>query len=115
MSRASRRPWSADGSRWHEPEPSERSGKLNAALGHDELDEVAALDREAKALLRGEIEHDRLTGRGYHRVRRVARTIADLAARDDDRVMLADVTLALSLRAGLSPRRVETVAERWTA
>ena len=93
----------------------ERSGKLNGALGHDELDEVAPLDREAKALLRSEIEHDRLTGRGYHRVRRVARTIADLAARDDDRVMLADVTLALSLRAGLRPRRVETVAERWTA
>ena len=64
----------------------ERSGKLNGALGHDELDEVAPLDREAKALLRDEIEHDRLTGRGYHRVRRVARTIADLAARDDDRV-----------------------------
>ena len=93
----------------------ERSGKLNGALGHDELDEVAPLDREAKALLRNEIEHDRLTGRGYHRVRRVARTIADLAARDDDRVMLADVTLALSLRAGLRPRRVEAVAERWTA
>ena len=32
-------------------------------------------------LLAPELEHDRLTGRGYHRVRRVARTIADLGGR----------------------------------
>ena len=34
---------------------------------------------DALALLRAEIERGRLTGRGYHRIRRVARTIADLA------------------------------------
>ena len=34
----------------------------------------------ARAVLRSEIERDRLTGRGYHRIRRVARTIADLGS-----------------------------------
>ena len=33
-------------------------------------------------LVRGELEDDRLSGRGYHRIRRVARTIADLAGSD---------------------------------
>ena len=36
--------------------------------------------RRALRVLRVEMERDRLTGRGYHRVRRVARTIADLRA-----------------------------------
>ena len=39
---------------------------------------VAPLTADARALLRIEIERGRLTGRGYHRIRRVARTIADL-------------------------------------
>ena len=56
----------------------ERSGMLNAALPVSVLDEVAPLESRAKKLLRTELERDRLTGRGYHRVRRVARTLADL-------------------------------------
>ena len=40
---------------------------------------VAPLDGEAVARLRREMERGRLSARGYHRVRRVARTIADLA------------------------------------
>ena len=35
-------------------------------------------------LLRRELELGRLSGRGYHRVRRVARTLADLAGRAAD-------------------------------
>ena len=41
--------------------------------------------RAARALLRTEIERGRLTGRGYHRIRRVARTIADLGCADGGR------------------------------
>jgi magnesium chelatase family protein len=32
----------------------------------------------------GELEASRLTGRGYHRVRRVARTLADLDGHDGE-------------------------------
>ncbi len=93
-----------------------RAGKLNGALQHDELDAVAALDVEARALLRHEMEHDRLTGRGYHRVRRVARTLADLAGRGNDQVVVADVELALSMRSGLRPaHRGASYHERRTA
>jgi predicted ATPase with chaperone activity len=50
------------------------------------------------------MERGRLTGRGYHRVRRVARTIADLravatGAGDDSEVDVEAVEVALSLRA----------------
>ncbi len=57
----------------------ERSGGLNAALDENALNEFAPLDIAANRLIRDEIELGRLTGRGYHRIRRVARTLADLA------------------------------------
>lgn len=78
----------------------ERCGRLNSAMSHDELDRHAGLDADARQVLRRELEHDRLTGRGYHRIRRVARTIADLRG-GDDVVALGDVEVALSMRAGL--------------
>jgi predicted ATPase with chaperone activity len=55
-----------------------RSGLLNAALRPDLLDKYAIVDRAGTAMLRNELELGRLTGRGLHRIRRVARTIADL-------------------------------------
>lgn len=58
----------------------QRQGCLNAALTPPMLDERAPLDRSARDVLRAEMERGRLTGRGYHRVRRVARTISDLEA-----------------------------------
>lgn len=92
----------------------ERAGKLNAELGSDELDTMAPLSDEARGILRDEVERDRLTGRGYHRVRRVARTIADLRRPGDELVRLDDVEVALSMRVAL-PRT--SVAERtqWIA
>jgi magnesium chelatase family protein len=48
-----------------------------------------------------ELEADTLTGRGYHRVRRVARTIADLLD-GDELVTEAHVTLALQMRVRMS-------------
>ena len=47
------------------------------------LDEVAALTAEARAFLGRVAERFGLTARGYHRVLRVARTIADLDGADD--------------------------------
>ena len=92
-----------------------RNGKLNAALAPDELDTLAPLTAAARALLRQEVERDRLTGRGYHRVRRVARTIADLDRVDDSEISVADVELALQMRAAIrqppsSPTAVRGIA-----
>ncbi len=90
---------------------SRRQGVANAALGFKHLDEYAPLDAPAKALLRYELEHDRLTGRGYHRVRRVARTIADLRADGSEVVGEGDVAMAMRLRAPLTPQnRIGRVA-----
>ncbi len=82
-----------------------RQGVLNAAIAAPQLDEVAPIDAAARALLRGEMENDRLTGRGYHRVRRVARTIADLRSPPTEVVGAEDVATALRLRAPLAPAR----------
>jgi magnesium chelatase family protein len=81
----------------------ERAGCLNADLHGEALDRFAPLTPDARALMRSEIERGRLTGRGYHRIRRVARTIADLAATTFPvEVVEADhVEVALSLRTRL--------------
>jgi len=92
-----------------------RAGKLNAALAPDELDTLAPLSEPARALLREEVESDRLTGRGYHRVRRVARTIADLDGVHDEPISIADIELALQMRAPLRQRSVGPMADRWIA
>ena len=51
-------------------------------------------------MVRYELERGRLSGRGLHRVRRVARTIADLDAATT--VGEAHVATALQLRSGLA-------------
>ncbi len=55
------------------------SEERNAALTAKELGRVAPLDADSRSLLRRAAETFRLTARGVIRVRRVARTIADLA------------------------------------
>lgn len=80
-----------------------RNGCLNAAISAPQLDAVAPLDAGARRLLRTELERDRLTGRGYHRVRRVARTIADLDPLGGEVVGEAHVVMALQYRVRLSP------------
>ncbi|MEE8332088.1 MAG: YifB family Mg chelatase-like AAA ATPase [Acidimicrobiia bacterium] len=54
-------------------------GVLNARMGRSALDAMTVSD-DARALLAGAFDQLQLTGRGWDRVRRVARTIADLAA-----------------------------------
>lgn len=91
-----------------------RQGCLNAQLAPMLLDDVAPLDEVGRQILRDEMEAGFLTGRGYHRVRRVARTIADLG--DDPEAPIGEriVTHALRLRSALGPdrrsRRVRSVA-----
>jgi magnesium chelatase family protein len=83
-----------------------RAGRLNAELHGELLDLHARLSPDPLAVLRDEMERGRLTGRGYHRVRRVARTIADLrhvrfsaaAGSVAGDIEVTDVEVALSLR-----------------
>ena len=50
----------------------------NAQLGPDELKDCCALDEPCQAMMKGAYERLGLTARGYDRILRVARTIADL-------------------------------------
>ena len=59
-----------------------RGHGLNASLRSAELDVVAPLTPPASRLLEHPVRSGKLTGRGVERVRRVARTIADLAGHD---------------------------------
>jgi len=56
-----------------------RQGKPNSQLGTRELDTVCALAPEARALLEAALNRLALSARAYHRVLKVARSIADLA------------------------------------
>lgn len=76
-----------------------RQGCLNSRLSGPELDRYAPIDEAGRAILRDRLEHDRLSARGYHRVRRVARTIADLRSEPSSQIAERDIHLALGLRA----------------
>lgn len=72
----------------------------NARVPSAALDEVAPLSISASRLLRRELEENRLTGRGLHRLRRVARTIADL---DGDLEHIDDGHMLSALRLRVDP------------
>ncbi len=60
----------------------QRQGSLNQALGSRELDEVCRLDASLALFLEQAIGRLRLSARAYHRVLRVARTLADMAGQE---------------------------------
>ncbi|KAA0444696.1 MAG: YifB family Mg chelatase-like AAA ATPase [Candidatus Thioglobus sp.] len=57
----------------------QRQGKSNDRLTPDEIDKIIKLDKNNKQLLETAIDKFHLSARGYHRILKVARTIADLA------------------------------------
>jgi len=70
--------------------------RTNAAAQGAVLDQIAKLDNASLALIHDAADAMRLTARGYHRVLRVARTLADLdGAETVGRVHIAE---ALSYR-----------------
>ena len=87
----------------------ERIGMVNSSIPPSRLDELAPLHAQARAALRDYLERDLLTGRGYHRIRRVARTVADLRG-GAELVELEHVVLALSMRVRLSVSSRERAA-----
>lgn len=60
----------------------QRSGVLNSQLDNTQLQSVCAVEHSARLLLQRAMEHLRLSARAYHRILKVARTIADLEDMD---------------------------------
>ncbi|MBE6973276.1 MAG: ATP-binding protein [Ruminococcaceae bacterium] len=64
-----------------------RTGAVNNAyLGQKELDACCSLDEACQSVMKGAFDRLGLTARGYDRIRRVARTIADLDGSKDIQV-----------------------------
>ncbi len=76
--------------------------RVNADMEGAMLEEVAAPDAESRALLARVAERFGLSARGYHRVLRVARTIADLEGAEA--VGLPHVAEAVSYRIGIGSK-----------
>ena len=62
------------------------SGRCNAQIDADSLEQLCALDQDCQTILRGAFTRMGLTARSYDRIRRVARTIADLDGSPDIQV-----------------------------
>ena len=61
----------------------QRQGKPNAKLGPKNIDDVCKPDTAGEELLKSAIQRMGLSARAYHRVLKVARTIADLAGSEN--------------------------------
>jgi magnesium chelatase family protein len=73
-----------------------RQGKVNAHLDGAKLEQFAALNNELTAFLNTAAEKMAMSARGYNRIKRLARTIADL--RGADNIEMSDLAEALSYR-----------------
>jgi magnesium chelatase family protein len=79
-----------------------RQGKANQKLTTREIDSHCRLDAAAERLLGDAMRHLHWSARAYHRVLKVARTIADLAGSSE--VRAAHVAEAIQYRRGLRDR-----------
>ena len=73
-----------------------RQGYVNALLDGADMDKYIVLNDELTEFLNTAAEKMGLSARGYNRIKRLARTIADL--RGDDNIVLSDLAEAISYR-----------------
>ncbi len=73
-----------------------RNGRINARLENRDIAACCRLDTTDQALLEQAMERLRLSARSYHRILKVARTIADLD--DSDRIRTPHLTEAIQYR-----------------
>lgn len=73
------------------------SDATNATLSGELLDEITKMDEETRGILTRSVERAKLSARGYYRILRVARTIADLGG-GADMLNKSDIAEALSYR-----------------
>jgi len=73
-----------------------RQGYVNALLDGADMDKYVVLNDELTTFLNTAAEKMGMSARGYNRIKRIARTIADL--RGDDNIIMADLAEALSYR-----------------
>jgi magnesium chelatase family protein len=74
----------------------QRSGATNAALNNRQVESVCKLSREGQMLVEQAMEKLGLSARAYHRILKVARTIADLAGSES--IQVAHLSEAISYR-----------------
>jgi magnesium chelatase family protein len=73
-----------------------RQGCLNAQLGNQQIVQFCELDRHAERILIASIDKLKLTARSYHKVLRLARTIADMA--DEVDILASHLAEAIAYR-----------------
>lgn len=73
-----------------------RQGYVNALLDGADMDKYVVLNEELTNFLNTAAEKMGMSARGYNRIKRIARTIADL--RGDDNIIMSDLAEALSYR-----------------
>lgn len=74
----------------------QRQGYLNAGLTPQQIDQHVQLDAQSQNILAMAQQRLQLSARGYHRILRVARTIADLA--QSEQISTMHISEALSYR-----------------
>ncbi|MBN1773551.1 MAG: YifB family Mg chelatase-like AAA ATPase [Deltaproteobacteria bacterium] len=84
------------------------AARINARLAGDELSAAAPLDRQARLFLTRAADRLALTARGWHRVIRVARTVADLDGAAELDVRHLAEALGYRLGEGIGERSSET-------
>ncbi len=77
----------------------QRQGKLNALLSAKEVEEIASIDNEARLFLLSHMNNLQLSTRSYHKILRIARTLADL--KGQEKVDKSHVIQAITFRRGL--------------
>jgi magnesium chelatase family protein len=61
----------------------QRNNMLNSELTHQQIDDVCALSKQDQLLLQQAIEKLQLSARAYHRILKLARTVADMDTSKD--------------------------------